>query len=325
VSIDHPLSQRRARSKGKGHARSKGRGHDRSNGPGRGRSTTTRRGAARRRIVAAGRRRARLLALLVVVAALLGGGWLWLRGSSFVRVTRVQVTGVTSSAEPRIDAALDAAARGMTTMRVDEAALRQAVAAFPSVAGLRVSTDFPHGMTIEVLERRPVAALVAGDQRIAVTGDGRLLRDVQDTMGLPAVTGASLPGAARVGAPRARAALTVAAAAPPGLRRRSQSVGWGRQGLQVELTDGPPLIFGSADHAAGKWAAAARVLADPSAAGATYLDLRVPGRVAAGGLDPVVAEDAQGDAVDPAASATPAPVPTAVATPTATATPYSQP
>jgi cell division protein FtsQ len=29
------------------------------------------------------------------------------------------------------------------------------------------------------------------------------------------------------------------------------------------------------------------VLAAPSAAGATYLDLRVPGRVAAGGLGPV--------------------------------------
>src|SRR3712207_9010914 len=42
--------------------------------------------------------------------------------------------------------------------------------------------------------------------------------------------------------------------------------------------------FGSPDDAAAKWAAAARVLAAPSSAGATYLDLRVVGRVAAGGL-----------------------------------------
>ena len=46
-------------------------------------------------------------------------------------------------------------------------------------------------------------------------------------------------------------------------------------------------MFGTRDDAAVKWAAAARVLAEPDAAGATYLDLRVPGRVAAGGLGPI--------------------------------------
>jgi cell division protein FtsQ len=67
---------------------------------------------------------------------------------------------------------------------------------------------------------------------------------------------------------------------------------WGSEGLTVELRDGPPLIFGTRDDAPAKWAAAARVLAEPSAAGATYLDLRVPGRVAAGGLGPVPQEGA---------------------------------
>ena len=64
----------------------------------------------------------------------------------------------------------------------------------------------------------------------------------------------------------------------------------GAKGLTADLRDGPPLVFGSADDAAVKWAAAARVLAEPSAAGATYLDLRVPGRVAAGGIGPVPQE-----------------------------------
>jgi cell division protein FtsQ len=54
-------------------------------------------------------------------------------------------------------------------------------------------------------------------------------------------------------------------------------------------------VFGSRDNAAAKWAAAARVLADPSAAGATYLDLRIPGRVAAGGLGALPQEDASQD------------------------------
>ena len=55
----------------------------------------------------------------------------------------------------------------------------------------------------------------------------------------------------------------------------------------VDLEDGPQLIFGQGDEAGKKWAAAARVLAEISAQGATYLDLRVPGRVAAGGLAPI--------------------------------------
>ena len=63
--------------------------------------------------------------------------------------------------------------------------------------------------------------------------------------------------------------------------------------MTLELRDGPELIFGSAGDARGKWRAAARVLAEPSSAGATYLDLRVPKLVAAGGVGPV---DAGADA-----------------------------
>jgi cell division protein FtsQ len=59
----------------------------------------------------------------------------------------------------------------------------------------------------------------------------------------------------------------------------------------VDLDGGPPLVFGTPEAARAKWAAAARVLAEPSAAGATYLDLRAPGRVGAGGVGPVPQED----------------------------------
>ena len=55
----------------------------------------------------------------------------------------------------------------------------------------------------------------------------------------------------------------------------------------MTLKNGPELVFGTDADARAKWLAAARVLAESSAAGATYLDLRIPGRVAAGGLAPV--------------------------------------
>ena len=89
-----------------------------------------------------------------------------------VAVRTVRVVGATSSAEPRIRDALEAAGRGMTTLHVRDQDLRRAVAGFPSVAGLRVRTDFPHGLIVEVLERHPVAVFASGDRLVAATGSG---------------------------------------------------------------------------------------------------------------------------------------------------------
>jgi cell division protein FtsQ len=97
------------------------------------------------------------------------------------------------------------------------------------------------------------------------------------------------PGATgQVTDPGALAALRVAAAAPTSLRARAERVFSGPRGMTLELRDGPELYFGAARDARSKWLAAARVLTEPSAAGAVYLDLRIPGRVAAGGVGPVI-------------------------------------
>ena len=225
-------------------------------------------------------------AAVVVLAGLAVGGWLWLRDSSLVAVTAVRVTGAGSSDEPRIRSALESAARDMTTLHVREEILRDVVARFPSVADLRIDTDFPHRMTIEVREHRPVAALDVDGRRTPVSGGGIVLTGVHADDQLPAIRRDQLPQA-RVDDARTQAALAVAAAAPRALLERSERLWWSDEGLTMDLRDGPPLYFGTRDDAAAKWAAAARVLAEPGAAGATYLDLRVPGRVAAGGLGPM--------------------------------------
>jgi cell division protein FtsQ len=249
----------------------------------------------------------RLLVAIVALAALVGGGWLWLRDSSLVRVREVQVTGTTSSAEPRIRAALEGAGRAMTTLHVRDAALQRAVAGFPSVAALRVRTEFPHRLMVEVIERDPVAVLASGSQSVAATSGGLLLHDVTAPKDLPAIALDVPLSGERAAGRTVLSALAVAAAAPKALRERTTRISWGPRGLTAELRDGPPLYFGSRDDAASKWAAAARVLADPGAAGATYLDLRVTGRVAAGGLGPVVADETS---VAPQNGAVPTPAPT---------------
>lgn len=228
-------------------------------------------------------------AAVILVAGILGGGWLWARDASFARVTEVQITGTTTSEGDAVRAALERAAREMTTLRVREEVLDEAVASYRSVAGLRVQTDIPHGLRIHVLERRPVAALAGDGRRTAVSGDGVVLPGVQADDTLPSIDH-PVPAGTRIEDERARAALAVAAAAPPKLLERAEEIYFGPEGLTADLTDGPPLVFGDGKQAAAKWAAAARVLAAPSAAGATYLDLRVLGRVAAGGLGPVPQE-----------------------------------
>jgi cell division protein FtsQ len=228
-------------------------------------------------------------AAVIVLAGLGVGGWLWLRDSSLVEVTAVRVTGATTSDEPRIRSALESAARDMTTLHVREDVLHDVVARFPSVADLEVDADFPHRLTIEVLEHRPVAALDVEGKRTPVSGGGIVLTGVEADENLPSIRSDQLPQG-RIDDARTKAALAVAASAPEKLLVRAERLWWGDEGLTMDLRDGPPLVFGSRDAAAAKWAAAARVLAEPSAAGATYLDLRVPGRVAAGGLGPIPQE-----------------------------------
>ena len=70
---------------------------------------------------------------------------------------------------------------------------------------------------------------------------------------------------------------SVLAAAPKDFADRITRTWYGPRGLVLELRDGPALVFGTATEAARKWAAAVAVLLNPAAAGALYLDLRVPG------------------------------------------------
>jgi cell division protein FtsQ len=257
------------------------------------------------------RPRLRLLAAVALLAAVLGGAWMLIRDSSLVAVRTVRVLGSTTSAEPRIRAALEAAGTGMTTLHVREGELRRAVSGFPSVAGLEVRTDFPHGLIVEVLERRPVAVFASGDRLVAASGSGLLLDDIAAPDDVPEITAAAAPAGTRVTDRKLLSALAVADAAPLPLRKRTIRVLWGARGLTAELEAGPPLIFGTSDDAAAKWAGAARVLAEPSAGGATYLDLRVPGRVAAGGIGPVVSDTAAtpGTTAIPTVTAEPSPDP----------------
>jgi cell division protein FtsQ len=231
---------------------------------------------------------AKRLGIALAVLALLGGGWLLLRKSPLVSVEHVQIAGVQGVDAGSIDAALQGAAHGMSTLNVNVGALRAAVARFHVVRELSVSTSFPHGLRINVVEQLPVATLSAGGVRTAVAADGVVLGPAllaSERVPLPAITlaagSSTLPGG-HVENATARAELTVLGAAPRVLLGWVSKAFIGPEGLTVAMRNGVSLYFGDATRPHAKWLSAARVLADPSSAGATYVDVRAPERPAAG-------------------------------------------
>lgn len=226
----------------------------------------------------------RALLAAVVTGLVLGGGWLVARDSSLVAVRSVEVIGVSSSEGDGVRRALESAARGMTTLNVREDDLREAVAHFTSVADLRAQADFPHGLIVEVTEREPIAAVDLAGDVVAVGAGGRLMRGVEPAGRLPVLHATRLAPGDRLTDRDALDAVDVLAAAPSVLRERVKRIWSGPKGLSLDLRSGPQLFFGSADRPVAKWMATSRVLAEPSSAGAVYLDVRVPERVAAGGL-----------------------------------------
>jgi cell division protein FtsQ len=227
----------------------------------------------------------RLVALLALSLLLAGGYHFWLRDSSLVAVDEVKISGLTTADAPRVRIALAGAARGMTTLHVDQERLERAVEGFPVVRELKVTPDFPHGLRVRVVEHVPAALAVSDAGQVAVAGDGTILRGLPVEGSLPTVAVDGILGADRLRDAEALAAAAVAGSAPAVLRRRVEEISKRSEaGLVAELSDGPELIFGTATQLRTKWAAAARVLADPEAQGASYIDLRIAGRPAAGGL-----------------------------------------
>jgi cell division protein FtsQ len=226
--------------------------------------------------------RIKLLAALVVIALLLGG-WLWFRNSPLVAVRHVAITGVQGPDAASIEADLTRAARRMTTLDVRPAALRAAVARFRVVGALRVTTSFPHGLHIQVLERLPVAALSVNGQRTSVAADGAVLGPAWLSGALPSVAATPSPGTGQsVKGSEVLAGLTVLGAAPRQLLKLIERVYFGPRGLTIAMRNGLLAYFGDSTRPHAKWLALTDVLAARSAAGASYVDVRLPERPAAG-------------------------------------------
>jgi cell division protein FtsQ len=161
-------------------------------------------------------------------------------------------------------------------------ALRTAVAPFPVVKQLHVSTDFPHRMRIAVVEQVPVALISGGGVRVAVSADGTLLHGTDLPASLPTIPLPVPPGGTHVTGSTLQVVRLLAAAPYQLLGRVSEASTDADHGLEAQVRNGPKLYFGTDANLGAKWTAAAAVLADSGSAGADYIDVTVPSRPAAG-------------------------------------------
>jgi cell division protein FtsQ len=221
----------------------------------------------------------------VAAATLAAGYFLWLRDSSLVAVTDVEVVGVSSGDPAQIRSELTRVAERQTTLHVDTAAIEGAASAYPTIASVSIDPNFPHGMRIEVTERPPAVLVEADGRQVPVAGDGTLLAGVEvaEDEPLPVLAMSEPPaGAALEGEPLQQALIV--GAAPEPLRPLIEKVGHDEEfGVELLLRGGIPVRFGNGSRGEEKWAAVAAVLADPKLDSLTYLDVRVPERPAAGG------------------------------------------
>ncbi len=235
-------------------------------------------------------------AIVLAVAALaVGSGYyLWFRNSSLASVDRIRVEGTTIQID-EINAAIASAAAGMTTLNVDAGALEDALAHFPTVAGVEVSADFPHEMTVTVIERTPVAVVSSGDRLIAVDGEGTVLDGVAGSeLSVPVIEAESAP-AMRISGD-ALTQIEVIAAAPAALRGLIEDSLMANGEVVLTMKGGVQLRFGPPEDLEHKWAAASAVLADPTLVVAAYVDLRIPARPAVGdGSAPPPSEGVDGE------------------------------
>lgn len=250
--------------------------------------------------------RRRTLALAVVAGLTLAGGFVLFRSSPFVAVDQIRIVGVGGVRSAAVSQALETAAKQMSTMDYNVGELEAAVSRYRVVRAIRVSTSFPHRMTIEVVEQPPVAQLSAGGIRSAVAADGVVLGPALASSALPKLPASVIPAAGRhVQGWQLRSYLTVLGAAPAPLLGLVARVFTGQQGLTVKMTDGLLVYFGDDARPHAKWDALVTVLLAQGVAGVSYVDVRLPERAAAGVASGGVGsgESGQVSASDPTSAA----------------------
>jgi cell division protein FtsQ len=203
------------------------------------------------------------------VVVLLGLAGVVVCSTPLLGVSEVRVTGGRLVTVEQVRAAARVAP-GTPLVRVDAAAVARRVGALPPVAKATVSRSWPRALVVHVVERTPVATVPVGDRYAVIDRTGTVF-DWSSTppAGLP-VLKLRAPGS---GDPATRAALTVLAALPTGLREpMAAMVADAPARIRLELRDGRQVIWGDATQNDDK----ARVALTVLTGGQRVMDVSAP-------------------------------------------------
>jgi cell division protein FtsQ len=206
---------------------------------------------------------------VLLVAASVAGVWL-VFFSSTLTVKHVDVQGESTLPPQRI---LDAAQvpTGAHLAQLDLGAIRTRVAGLAAVKRVDVSREWPDGVLIKVVERRPVAVVELAGRYQAMDDEGVLFRSyARPPAGLPRV----VPSQA-VSSQALAEAAGVIAALPSGLAARVDHVGVrGLDEVTLTMRGGATVLWGSDAQSPLKAQVLVRLLARP----ARVYDVSVPGQ-----------------------------------------------
>lgn len=226
--------------------------------------------AMRRRL-----QRDKVLLTLGVGAVVAGLGWLLLVSPVLaLRLDQVQVAGQGSVVDAAAVAAVVAPYDGVPLPRLDTVALRRAVLDVPGVRAAEVTRLWPHGLSVEVVSREPVAAVPRDGGFSLLDVEGVQVGRLDEVpAGLPVI---DVPRDDQ-GARALTAVLSVLEQLPPVLAAQVVSIEAQNQDtVRLGLSDGAVVEWGSADRSALKVRVLATLRAAPTAASVEVFDVSAP-------------------------------------------------
>jgi cell division protein FtsQ len=229
------------------------------------------------------RRRTALVALIAATVLTAAGTWL-LYGSSWLRVTRVTVTGTQVLTPAQVREAAAVPLGGPLVSADTDAAERRLTSRLHRIESVDVSRSWPHTITLAITERTAAAIVENGGKFVEVDADGVRFATVDTApRGVPRVELMPVQGASYrlFGAKRLlRSAVEVAGDLPDAVRRQALVVRVrSYDGIAVRLSGGRTVVWGSAEDGAEKAAALTALM--KAAKGADHFDVSAPGSPAA--------------------------------------------
>lgn len=202
------------------------------------------------------------------------GAVVWLLGwSDATALEEVRVDGVDDELGDAVVEVADPPL-GMPLIRVDTTAMEEAVTGLPEVAGVSVTRSWPNAVTIDVIPRAAEAAIADGQSWWLVDSTGVLFSESSAPPdGLPVL---DAPTDAEAGPARA-AGVAVLTGLPGQLHDLVTAVAAPTEAsIELTLTDGATVLWGTADQADRKAAVLTALLATE----ATHYDVSAPGKPA---------------------------------------------